>query len=57
MTFTTPVPIGPRDGQVTSPDLAARPLSGTTTADARRIKVLEHEVKELKRELDPRLPW
>lgn len=44
---------------------------GTTTSDNRRIKELEHEVKELKRaneillaassffarELDPRLPW
>jgi transposase-like protein len=45
---------------------------GTTTSDARRIKDLEHEVRELKRaneillaaassffarELDPRLPW
>ena len=44
---------------------------GTTTSDARRIKDLEREVKELKRsneillaassffarELDPRLPW
>jgi transposase len=44
---------------------------GTTTGDNRRIKELEHEVKELKRaneillaassffarELDPRLPW
>ena len=44
---------------------------GTTTADAKRIKDLEREVKELKRaneillaassffarELDPRLPW
>jgi transposase len=44
---------------------------GTTTADAKRLKELEHEVKELKRaneillaassffarELDPRLPW
>lgn len=44
---------------------------GTTTSDNKRIKELEHEVKELKRaneillaassffarELDPRLPW
>ena len=45
---------------------------GTTTSDARRIRDLEHEVRELKRaneillaaassffarELDPRLPW
>jgi transposase len=44
---------------------------GTTTADAKRLKELEHEVRELKRaneillaassffarELDPRLPW
>ena len=44
---------------------------GATTGDARRIKDLEHEVRELKRaneillaassffarELDPRLPW
>ena len=45
---------------------------GTTTSDARRIKDLEHEVRELKRaneillaaassffarKLDPRLPW
>ena len=46
-------------------------LPGTTTGDAKRIKDLEHEVRELKRaneillaassffarELDPRLPW
>jgi len=46
-------------------------LPGTTTSDAKRIKDLEHEVRELKRaneillaassffarELDPRLPW
>ena len=46
-------------------------LPGTTTNDAKRIKDLEHEVRELKRaneillaassffarELDPRLPW
>jgi transposase len=46
-------------------------VPGTTTSDAKRIKDLEHEVKELKRaneillaassffarELDPRLPW
>lgn len=46
-------------------------VPGTTTSDNRRIKELEHEVKELKRaneillaassffarELDPRLPW
>ena len=50
-------------------DTGQRP--GTTTVDARRIKDLEREVKELKRaneillaassffarELDPRLPW
>jgi transposase len=50
-------------------DLGQRP--GVTTVDAARIKVLEAEVKELKRaneillaassffarELDPRLPW
>lgn len=50
-------------------DSGQRP--GTTTGDARRIKDLEREVKELKRaneillaassffarELDPRLPW
>ena len=48
-----------------------RPAPGTTTADAKRIKELEREVRELKRaneillaassffarELDPRLPW
>jgi transposase-like protein len=46
-------------------------LPGTTSADAKKIKELEREVKELKRaneillaassffarELDPRLPW
>jgi transposase len=46
-------------------------VPGTTTSDAKRIKDLEHEVRELKRaneillaassffarELDPRLPW
>jgi len=46
-------------------------LPGTSTSDAKRIKDLEHEVRELKRanqillaassffarELDPRLPW
>ena len=46
-------------------------VPGTTTTDAKRIKDLEHEVRELKRaneillaassffarELDPRLPW
>lgn len=46
-------------------------LAGTTTSDNKRIKELEHEVKELKRaneillaassffarELDPQLPW
>jgi len=50
-------------------DAGERP--GTTTNDAQRIKVLEAEVRELKRaneillaassffarELDPRLPW
>ena len=50
-------------------DRGERP--GTTTSDAKRIKDLEHEVRELKRaneillaassffarELDPRLPW
>lgn len=50
-------------------DTGRRP--GVTTADAARIKELEHEVRELKRaneillaassffarELDPRLPW
>mgnify|MGYP000976080193 FL=1 len=50
-------------------DQGRRP--GTTTADAQRIRDLEHEVRELKRaneillaassffarELDPRLPW
>ena len=50
-------------------DTGRRP--GTTTADAQRIRELEHEVRELKRaneillaassffarELDPRLPW
>jgi transposase-like protein len=50
-------------------DRGERP--GTTTSDAKRIRDLEHEVRELKRaneillaassffarELDPRLPW
>jgi transposase len=71
--------IGPRVGvhpdtlrgwcQQAAIDAGERP--GTTTSDAKRIKDLEREVKELKRaneillaassffarELDPRLPW
>ena len=71
--------IGPRVGVV--PDtlrgwckqagIDAGVLPGTTTGDNKRIKELEHEVKELKRaneillaassffarELDPQLPW
>lgn len=71
--------IGPRVG--VNPDtlrtwykqaaIDAGELPGTTTADGKRIRELEHEVKELKRaneillaassffarELDPRLPW
>jgi len=52
-------------------DIDAGRAPGTTTADADRLKVLEQEVRELKRaneillaassffarELDPRLPW
>jgi transposase-like protein len=52
-------------------DVDAGRAAGTTTTDARRIKDLEREVKELRRaneillaassffarELDPRLPW
>lgn len=52
-------------------DIDAGKRAGTTTDDARKIKKLEHEVRELKRaneillaassffarELDPRLPW
>ena len=71
--------IGPRVG--VNPDtlrgwckqaaIDAGQAPGTTTNDSKRIKELEHEVKELKRaneillaassffarELDPRLPW
>lgn len=71
--------IGPRVG--VNPDtlrgwckqaaIDAGQAPGTTTSDHKRIKELEHEVKELKRaneillaassffarELDPRLPW
>ena len=52
-------------------DIDAGRRSGTTTGDAKKIKELEQEVRELKRaneillaassffarELDPRLPW
>lgn len=52
-------------------DIDAGRSPGTTTADAKRLKELEQEVRELKRaneillaassffarELDPRLPW
>ena len=52
-------------------DIDAGRRPGTTTDEAKRIKELEHEVRELKRaneillaassffarELDPRLPW
>ena len=52
-------------------DVDAGKASGTTTADAVRLRQLEQEVRELKRaneillaassffarELDPRLPW
>jgi transposase-like protein len=58
-------------GWVKQADIDAGKRPGTTTDDARRIKDLEREVKELKRanvillaassffarELDPRLPW
>jgi transposase-like protein len=58
-------------GWVKQADIDVGRRSGTTTEDARRIKDLEREVRELKRaneillaassffarELDPRLPW
>ena len=58
-------------GWVKQADVDAGRRPGTSTDDAKRIKDLEHEVKELKRaneillaassffarELDPRLPW
>jgi transposase len=58
-------------GWVKQADIDAGRRPGTTSDDAKRIKDLEHEVKELKRaneillaassffarELDPRLPW
>jgi transposase-like protein len=58
-------------GWVKQSDIDAGKRPGTSTDDARRIKDLEREVKELKRaneillaassffarELDPRLPW
>jgi transposase-like protein len=58
-------------GWVKQADIDAGRRPGTTTDDAKRIKDLEAEVKELKRaneillaassffarELDPRLPW
>ena len=58
-------------GWVKQADVDAGRRPGTSTDDAKRIKDLEHEVRELKRaneillaassffarELDPRLPW
>jgi transposase-like protein len=58
-------------GWVKQADIDAGRRPGVTTDDAKRIKDLEHEVRELKRaneillaassffarELDPRLPW
>jgi len=58
-------------GWVKRADIDAGKRSGTTTDDAKRIKKLERETRELKRaneillaassffarELDPRLPW
>ena len=58
-------------GWVKQADIDAGRRAGTTTDDARRIKDLERENRELKRaneillaassffarELDPRLPW
>ena len=58
-------------GWAKQPRIDAGQVPGTTSSDARRIRDLEHEVRELKpaneillaassffaRELDPRLPW